>query len=164
MDAGRTVVCNNFYTIVKLANKLLNRKTHLVGTLRSNRRENPKEVITKKQKKRNVWFSIRKRTSAIKWHDKRDVLLLSTSHTDETTDVPRQIEVVKKPTAIINYNSNKSSIDIFDQIFSYSTALRCSVKYKKVANKLILGTSVVNAHFVYKEITYNYYRVQRKRS
>jgi hypothetical protein len=34
--AGRTVVVDNFYTSIQLANKLLDRRTHLLGTLRAN--------------------------------------------------------------------------------------------------------------------------------
>lgn len=36
LDNGRTLYIDNFYTSVSLAKSLLKRKTHLVGTLRSN--------------------------------------------------------------------------------------------------------------------------------
>ena len=52
LDEGRTAFTDNYYTSLNLANKLLDRKTHLVGTIRSNRKGNPKEVIQKKLKKR----------------------------------------------------------------------------------------------------------------
>jgi len=48
LEKGRTVVTNNFYTPVPLAKQLLNKKTHLVGILRKNRRYLPKDVITRK--------------------------------------------------------------------------------------------------------------------
>lgn len=51
LNAGRT---DNYYTSLELANKLLDNKTHLLGTLRSNRRGNPKEVIYKKLKRGNL--------------------------------------------------------------------------------------------------------------
>ncbi|KAJ8975404.1 hypothetical protein NQ317_001944 [Molorchus minor] len=50
LNAGRTIITDNYYTSLELANQLLNQKTHLLGTLRSNRRGNPKEVVNKKIK------------------------------------------------------------------------------------------------------------------
>ena len=47
LDSKRTLYTDNFYTSVSLARKLLRRKTHLVGTLRGNRKHNPTAVITK---------------------------------------------------------------------------------------------------------------------
>jgi len=38
LDAGRTLCTDNFYTSVPVARELLKRKTHLVGTVRSNRK------------------------------------------------------------------------------------------------------------------------------
>lgn len=56
--------------------------------------------------------------------------------------------------AIIDYNNGKSSIDLSGQMTSYSTVLRRIIKwYKKIAIQLILGTAVVNAHFIHKEVT-----------
>ena len=45
---------DNWYTSVSLANELLSRSTNLVGTLRSNRKFNPKEVINAKLKKGEI--------------------------------------------------------------------------------------------------------------
>nr|CAH7714764.1 unnamed protein product [Callosobruchus chinensis] len=52
--SGRTVVTDNYYTSFELAINLLDKKTHLLGTLRSNRRGNPEEVINKKLKRGEV--------------------------------------------------------------------------------------------------------------
>ncbi|KAE9543544.1 hypothetical protein AGLY_002344 [Aphis glycines] len=48
LDSGWCLYADNWYTSIDLAEKLLDRQTHLVGTLRSNRKRNPKEVIAKK--------------------------------------------------------------------------------------------------------------------
>lgn len=42
--AGRTIITDNFYTSVELAHKLIAQNTHLVGTLRKNRRNIPDSV------------------------------------------------------------------------------------------------------------------------
>jgi len=54
LNVGRTLCTDNFYTNVPLANKLLEQQTHLVGTLRSNRRGLPKAVTAAKLKKGKV--------------------------------------------------------------------------------------------------------------
>jgi len=51
LNFGRTVYTDNWYTSVNLAHQLLDRNTHLVGILRNNRKQNPKDVTSKKLKK-----------------------------------------------------------------------------------------------------------------
>ena len=81
LNAGRTLVTDNFYTSVELAKKLLQSRTHLVGTLRSNRRGLPLAVTRSHMKKGEV--TARENNDGIvvcKWRDRRDVLVLSTKH------------------------------------------------------------------------------------
>ncbi|KAJ8912470.1 hypothetical protein NQ315_014570 [Exocentrus adspersus] len=154
LDSGRTIVADNYYSSLELANILLSRKTHYIGTLRSNRRGNPKEVLAKKLKRREV-FGLENEDGicVMKWRDKRDVLMISTKHTTETVDIERRTCTIKKPKAIIDYNESKSSIDISDQMASYHTALRRSLRwYKKLAIEFIFGTTLVNAHTVYNKL------------
>lgn len=88
-----------------------------------------------------------------KWKDKRDVLLLSTKHTTETVNVQRRSGMVQKPKAVIEYNEGKSSIDESDQMTSYNSPLRKSLKwYRKLAIEFILGTALVNSHIIYNQL------------
>lgn len=90
----------------------------------------------------------------MKWRDKRDVLLLSTKNTDTCKTVHRRTGDILKPQAILDYNEAKSSIDVSDQMASYNSALRRSLKwYRKLAIELLWGTTLVNAHFLYRKIT-----------
>ncbi|CAH2009194.1 unnamed protein product [Acanthoscelides obtectus] len=154
LDSGRTVITDNYYTSLELANKLLDKKTHLVGTLREKRRGNPMEVTNKKLKTGEIVAKENERGICImKWKDKRGVLLLSTKHTHETVMVHKRAGDVEKPIAVLEYNKAKSSIDLSDQMASYYSALRKTVKwYRKIAIDLIFGTALVNAHFLYKAI------------
>jgi len=52
LNFGRTVYTDNWYTSVNLQHKLFVNNTHLVGTLSNNRKQNPKDVTSKKFKKR----------------------------------------------------------------------------------------------------------------
>lgn len=87
LDEGRTMFTDNWYTSVSLANELLGRSTNLVGTLRSNRKFNPKNVINAKLKKGEIKSSQNDNNIVVmKWKDKRDVLMLSTKHKDNLVE------------------------------------------------------------------------------
>ncbi|KAJ8931626.1 hypothetical protein NQ314_015420 [Rhamnusium bicolor] len=48
LNSGRTLVTDNYYTSVSLAHQLNDNSIHLIGTLRKNRKFNPKPVFAKK--------------------------------------------------------------------------------------------------------------------
>ncbi|KAI4472415.1 hypothetical protein M0802_016848 [Mischocyttarus mexicanus] len=59
-----------------------------------------------------------------------------------------------KQQIIVDYNTQKSAVDLSDQMNAYSNPLRKSQKwYRKVAFELLLNTTVVNSYFLYKNIT-----------
>lgn len=76
-------------------------------------------------------------------------------HTDQvisTGSKNRNGEDVCKPPAIIAYNKAKKGVDISDQMSSYYTSLRKSLKwYKKVIFEVMLGTCVVNSWVISKQ-------------
>jgi len=49
-DCGRSLYMDNYYNSVKLAHTLLDNGTYCTGTLRANRKRNPKEITSKKLK------------------------------------------------------------------------------------------------------------------
>ena len=62
----------------------------------------------------------------LKWHDKRDVNMLSTYHTDELIDKTRRskraaggVKTVKKPKMVEDYNNNMNGVDLNDQNIKY---------------------------------------------
>ena len=65
----------------------------------------------------------------------------------------RQNEKVMKPEIIMNYNKRKQGIDIFDQMASYFTPLRKTIRwYHKIGFEFLLNTAVVNALIIFNEI------------
>ncbi|CAH2017248.1 unnamed protein product [Acanthoscelides obtectus] len=152
---GRTIYTDNYYTSVSLAHELLEKKTHLVGTLRANRKLNPKEVTEKKLKKGETIAA--ESTSGVvvqKWMDKRDVLTLSTKHTSEMIKVKSGDKETEKPASVIDYNKHKAFIDLSDQMKAYNTCLRRGIKwYRKLAIELLTGTALVNAYILHQQVT-----------
>ena len=168
---GRTLYVDNFYTSYELANYCLQKQTHLVGTLRANKKHIPKEVLQAKLKRGEmVAKEDQQGVVILKWRDTRDVRVLSTKHapvmkpitqrapraasSDAVGQRRRRQRATEKPLAILEYNKGKGGIDLSDQMASYATTLRKGVKwYRKLATELLLGMSVVNAWVVYKEVT-----------
>ncbi|KAJ8931283.1 hypothetical protein NQ314_015824 [Rhamnusium bicolor] len=125
LDKGHYFYMDNFYNSADLSNKLLARKTHTTGTLRSKRRGNPKEVTQVKLKKgHHIW----RRAGSIyisKLRNKRDVLSITTAYKPELVKVTNRHGQKKiKPAAIIKYNDNMSGIDRADQMISYYSCPR----------------------------------------
>lgn len=150
-DKGHTLCVDNWYTSIDLAQEFLARNTHVIGTIRSNRRKISKEVVQKKLQRGEVFAKEnRDGITLMKWKDKRDVLMLSTKHSVETVTVRKHGSDRVKPKLIVDYNDAKSSVDISDQMTAYCNPLRKTLKwYKKVALEFFLNTSVVNAWILY---------------
>jgi len=129
----------------------LQRKTYCTGTLRSNRKGNPKEVVTKNLKSRE---SVGKYTKdgicVVKWKDKRDVLSISSELKHEMVEtVNRHGKKKIKPLLISEYNKNMSGIDRQDQMMSYYPAERKTLRwYKKIAIHF-LQICLLNSHKLY---------------
>ncbi|KAE9523001.1 hypothetical protein AGLY_016632 [Aphis glycines] len=153
LNAGRTIVTDNFYTSLPLANELLDKNTHLIGTLRSNRIRLPEIFKTKLRPGEIIGRENINGIVVAKWYDKRDVSMMSTKHNInmvETGKKNRKNESIFKPQIILDYNAGKAGIDLSDQLSSYSSPVRKSIRwYHKVATEVLLGTSVVNALIVY---------------
>lgn len=148
LNAGRTIYADNFYTSLALATKLYSEKTHLVGTLRKNRKGLPKNVVDTKLNKGDIVGAENKdHVAVLHWKDKRDVYMITTKHgidKDATTG---------KPTVVLDYNKNKVATDQSDQLASYGSPIRKCVKwYKKVAFELLLNLAVVNARVIFNEV------------
>lgn len=130
LDKGHTLYMDNYYNSVKLAEFLHERKTHVVGTLRNNRKGNPKKVISCKLRKGEMTFQRKGNVMVLKWKDKREVLLISTLHKlDVEEAVNKRGKKKMKPTVVIDYNKNMSGVDRSDQMLSYYTTPRKTVRW-----------------------------------
>jgi len=122
LNFGRTLYTDNWYSSVKLAEKFNQENTHLVGTLRANCKNNPENVVKKKFKKGEIIASQSNNNVVIlKWRDKRDILLITTKHSDQIIEIQKRNKIIKKPLVVEDYNTGKSYIDRSDQMSSYST-------------------------------------------
>jgi len=122
LDLGHKFYIDNFYNSVPLAKELLKQKTLVCGTLRRNQKFLPQAVLGAKPKKAEISRRRKERIVVTKWHDNRDVLMLSTFHTGQLADSPKvncRGERIHKPDCILSYNQNMRGIDRADQLLSY---------------------------------------------
>lgn len=155
LHRGHTIYTDNWYTSINLAEKLIDCNTHLVGTLRKDRKGIPVDVKFKKLKRGElIAMQNKKGIMVLKWKDKRDIFMLSTKHSAEMVEVRKKNYVCDKPVIVVDYNKGKCGVDVSDQMIAYSTPHRRTLKwYIKLALELLLNTSVSNTLILYKLAT-----------
>lgn len=152
LDEGRTLFMDNYYNSIPLAYTLLERKTHLVGTLHRNRKYLPKELFSDKLKR----GELRAEESTdgltiVRWQDKREVLMITTKHMGNAQrEVKTRNATIQKPICVLDYDDGKCPPDVSDQLAAYNKSLRKTTKwYRKMAIELWWGAALVNAYHLY---------------
>jgi hypothetical protein len=94
------------------------------------------------------WKMQRDHLLAIKWHDVRDVHLLSRAHDDRMVETPasRGAHQTTKPSAVMDYNKHKS-----DQMLPCYSFQRKSVKCWKKLFFHLFDLALVNAHILHQK-------------
>lgn len=133
LDSNRNITMDNYFTSYPLACELWERRsTTIVGTLRSNKREIPKEFAgvteaVKRGKFKSVFcFSKHVQLTGYTTNKMKNVLLLSTAHATEERDMSTHAE---KPRVILDYNRFKGGVDSFDQMVRGYTSKRKSCRW-----------------------------------
>ena len=155
LDLGHQLYVDNFYTGMPLAKELLKRKTLLCGTVCKTRQGLPAPVVLATLQKGASTTRRQGRIIVTKWKDKRDVLMLSSFHTGAlvpSRNVNRRGETINKPDCVLSYNANMCGVDRTDQLTSYYSPLRKTVRwYKKIALHLI-DTALSNSYLLYRKL------------
>ena len=163
LGKGHVLYTDNFYTSPALASHFLKNKTHLCGTIRSNRRKDSKEITSVNLQKLQAVFCKPTNGSkmlACKYRANKDkasnkpkiVHMLSTCH--QTNLVPtgkndKDGNTVVKPALIRKYNLHMGWVDRVDQQLHSVSPLRKTYKwYKKLAIRIIMQM-VLNAQKIY---------------
>lgn len=152
LDNGHAVYLDNFYNSVDLAIKLLEHDTYCTGTLRADRKQNPREVITTKLKRgenKSMFFN---GVHVGKWRDKRNVIYITTEFGKEMAVFRnKRGQESNKPSAIIGYNKFMSGIDRQDQMMSYYPCGRKTIRWYKKLFVHVLQMSLINAFYLHNQ-------------
>ncbi|KAF2883529.1 hypothetical protein ILUMI_22645 [Ignelater luminosus] len=129
---GRNVTTDNFFTSVKLAEKLAKLNTTIVGTMNRFRREVPELV---KSSRGDLYETVLLKTdndncilTVYQAKPNKNVRLLSTLHTSITINTD---EEKKKPETVLYYNDTKYGVDVADQMARKYTELSYGLVYEK---------------------------------
>ncbi|XP_046970772.1 piggyBac transposable element-derived protein 4-like [Vanessa cardui] len=105
LNVGHSIYVNNFYASVDMANELLNNNTYLTGTLRQNKKGNPKDLInTKLQKNEACIMHNNKNVTVTKWLDKREVCFVSSEQNSEYIFLCHQFDIKYEDSLIFEPN------------------------------------------------------------
>ena len=112
------VYTDNIYSSPALFRDLTERGFGACGTVRKDRRGIPTSIRHTGQKKGEVVSSVDDDVLSLKWHDKRDVTMLSTFHEAHMVGkircskaVEGGVEEVQKPVVIADYNQHMGGVD-----------------------------------------------------
>lgn len=114
----KDIVADNYYTSLGLAKYLKNCNTDLCCTLRKNKKICRNKFCRKKLKRGGVITrQLDNYVTVLKWHDKRDVLMISPCDEDEIVPTYnwRRDETLK-PRMTVEYTTAKIGIDVSDQL------------------------------------------------
>lgn len=147
--SGRNVTTDNFFTSLSLARKLKSMNMTILGTIRKNKGELPKELVaTRKREKFSSIFTFQDQETLVSYCPKKGkvVLLLSTMHfqpevNEETDD--------KKPVMILDYNSTKGGVDTMDQMVRNYTTKRKTRRWPMALFYNMIDVSALNAYIIW---------------
>ena len=145
------VFFDNFFSSPKLLQDLLDRKTYACSTVRLNRKGLP-ACSKKKLKTGEIVCSRKNHIVFTKWHDKRDVSVLSTNCNPQSphilvqrTNKKKEKFVIYKPRVIQLYSEHMGGVDLADQLRSYYAFTRSSTHWYKYIFWYLFDVSVCNS-------------------
>ncbi|CAM4802175.1 unnamed protein product [Rotaria magnacalcarata] len=127
INSGRTVATDNYFTSAELAKDLLGLNTTLVGTMRRNKKEIPRELQSYRQRpEQSSIFCFDRQLTLVSYVPKKGhaVILLSSMHHDKAVNNEQK----RKPDIVLYYNDTKGGVDRMHQMIqTYS----CKRKTKR---------------------------------
>ena len=148
-----TLLIDNFFNSPELAKLKIEYSTACVGTLKLNRKNVPKEVKDKKLEKGEIIARHSGPVTVLKWHDKRNVTMVSTYQSADTQRVSNKGKETEKPLCVIDYNHNMRGVDLKDQLLHmYMVERKNMTKWHLKLFKRLLNSTVLNS-FIYRQVT-----------
>lgn len=156
---GHCVFVDNFYTSPQLLLDLLACSTYCVGTVKTNRKDFPVQLIPEETMDPGCFrFATAGQLTAVWWRDRRDVYALSTMHNKSVVNVlnrpkgNREKRPIFCPSIIDDYNQYMGGVDLIDQHLSYYTMTRRhSLKWWKKVFWRLIDITIINAWIIFRK-------------
>ena len=150
LGQGYGITCDNFFTSLELAVDLAKQQKTLLGTLRQNRKEVPKVMLSSKS--RQVYSSMFLSTGDVMMvsyvpRKNKAVVLLSSQHCEQSMSTLEHA----KPSMILDYNNTKGAIDNADQMLKEFSCHRISKRCPFVLLTHIINVCALNAYVLFKK-------------
>lgn len=146
LNSNRNITTDNWYTSMELISVMKSKGLTVVGTLRKNKKEIPKEFLPQKDRPiGSSLFGFTNDTTIVSYVPKKNksVILVSSMHHDNTVD-----ESTNKPEIIMHYNSTKGGVDSVDQMCSVYSSSRRTRRWPMPVLYRILDMSALNAYII----------------
>ncbi|XP_067947277.1 piggyBac transposable element-derived protein 4-like [Watersipora subatra] len=138
LNLGYHLIMDNSYSSPALMKELYEKGTYAYGTLRSTRKNVPKDIKEKHTgqllKKGGAQYFTCLPVLTGCWVDRNFILFCSNFHNDfEDVDLNRQTygSPIRKPAPILDYNKSMEGVDLADQMLKYYHTERRSIKRHK---------------------------------
>ena len=152
LSKGHHLYVDDWFASSALFEILHRNRTGACGTVRKNRQRLPSLII--KLKSGEIQYLHTDILLALKWQDKREVHMLSTTHSKTYTNSGKVDwktgQEIRKPACIIDYNTNKGAVDQVNMQIAFSECLRKSMKWYKKVFFHLLDIAVYNAFVISK--------------
>lgn len=152
LKKGYRLVVNNYYGSPELFNILSSLQTDGLGTTRINRKGLPAEVTKKKLARGETASALKGRLLCLKWHDKKDVTMLSTTHDNAMVEIlDRRRQAKQKPQVVVDYNTNMGGVDLADQyLITYSISRKRLKNFYQKMFRHLIDVAMYNAFIIYR--------------
>jgi hypothetical protein len=155
LGMGYTIYTDNWYSSPALFLELQQQKTNAVGTVRVGRKNMPIE-LKQKIAKDNITSMFTDNMMALKWHDKREVCMLSTYHDDSVKTIKTYKGDKIKPVVVFDYNKSMGAVDMADQMLtSYPAERKRNKIWYKNQFRHLLNKIVLNGYILHKKDNLN---------
>ena len=152
-NSGRNIICDNFFTNLLIARKLLQKKLALVGTIRKNKPELPtKSTVAIGQNMKNTVLGFQQDAMIASYCPNKEgvVNMLSTMHglpeIENTSD--------QKPSIILFYNKAKGGVDTLDRMLRSYFTKRMTRRWQLVSLYNMIDIRAINVFFIWQGINY----------
>ncbi|CAJ0966483.1 unnamed protein product [Ranitomeya imitator] len=151
MDKGRTVTTNNLFTSLSLAQRLLSRKTTILGTVSKSCREIPQSArqMDHTEFTTQVFSTTGATLTVYAPKRKKAVYILSSMHSVVETENTNK----RKPNTVTQYNHTKCGVDVMDQMVREYSVRAGTRRWPVAVFYNMIDMAALNAYVLYQACT-----------
>ena len=150
LNQGYMITMDNWFSSPDLFEKLCKNETDAIGTLRQNRKGVPAEIKQAKLKKGEHVSAYKDKLMIMKWKDKKDICLMSTTHDARMVSRSVRSQDLTKPKVVLDYNSKMGGVDLSDAyLVSYRSTRKRMKKYYQKHFRHFIDICCLNSYLLY---------------